>query len=255
MIRPPPRSTLFPYTTLFRSPQITAQVRNRFHNPLNNLPPPINNPAQPPINQVHVPNMAASGQEIKDALEGIFGVGGLKLNTEKSTMKVDLFYGKDSDDPIDWLKNFERAATANKWDDADRKVALASAHLRGTAADWFDGKKTDIGNNFAAGSNNGNNFEDLFKRRFASETRKNQWYHELTTLRQGSDETVDSYVNKFTKLAERVGLTDNDQKKRMIVMGFLPAYVPLIYSQATDTLDAVIEAARRIEIGYNATSG
>src|SRR5215212_8845441 len=76
------------------TPQITTQVRNRFHNSVNSLPPvnnpivPINNPAQP-LNQAL--NMA-TGNEIKAALEGIFGVAGARLTTEKSTMKVDLFY-------------------------------------------------------------------------------------------------------------------------------------------------------------------
>src|SRR6266446_7159602 len=30
MIRRPPRSTLFPYTTLFRSPSVPEQIRSRF---------------------------------------------------------------------------------------------------------------------------------------------------------------------------------------------------------------------------------
>ena len=30
MVRPPPRPTLFPYTTLFRSPQMVSQVKDRF---------------------------------------------------------------------------------------------------------------------------------------------------------------------------------------------------------------------------------
>ena len=50
--------------------------------------------------------------------------------------------------------------------------------------------------------------------------RKNQWYHELIILCQESEETVDTYANKFIKLAERVGLTDVVQKKRMLLMGF-----------------------------------
>src|SRR5256885_13018892 len=38
MIRPPPRSTLFPYTTLFRSPTSTSRVRSGFRSRLPRLP-------------------------------------------------------------------------------------------------------------------------------------------------------------------------------------------------------------------------
>src|SRR5258707_9421389 len=39
MIRRPPRSTLFPYTTLFRSNGVFEQLVNRFANKAANLPP------------------------------------------------------------------------------------------------------------------------------------------------------------------------------------------------------------------------
>ncbi|CAB4416096.1 unnamed protein product [Rhizophagus irregularis] len=58
------------------------------------------------------------------------------------------------------------------------------------------------------GSNGGNNFTDLFKGYFANDTRKNKWYQELLTLRQGSNETVDDYAAKFQRLLKRVD-TDN----------------------------------------------
>src|SRR5256885_10525734 len=76
-----------------------------------------------------------------------------------------------------------------------------------------------MNNNWVTTSNGGNNFVDLFKARFASETRVNQWYYELTTLRQKNDESVDAYTNTFIKLATRVNLTDTRQKKRMYLMG------------------------------------
>ena len=63
------------------------------------------------------------------------------------------------------------------------------------------------------GNNNTDNFTDLFKSRFASETRINQWYHELNSLKQKKSETVDEYTAKFAKLVNRVNLTDVNQKK------------------------------------------
>src|SRR5436305_15201734 len=99
--------------------------------------------------------------------------------------------------------------------------------------------------------NGRNSFKPLFNAWFVSEMRKNQCYHELITLHQGSEETVDTYANKFIKLAERVGLTDAVQKKRMFLMEFNPAYASLIYAQNPGDFNATIETARRVEIEYN----
>ena len=72
-----------------------------------------------------------------------------------------------------------------------------------------------MGDHFATGTGNNatDNFTDMFNKRFVNETKKNQWYHDLTNLRQQHDESVDSYANKFKKLAERIGLADDAQKK------------------------------------------
>ena len=83
-----------------------------------------------------------------------------------------------------------------------------------------------MGDHWNTGTNADQNFVDLFKTHFISETKKNQWYQELTSLHQQTDESVDSYANKFKKLVTRIGLTDNAQKKRMFLMGLNPAYTP-----------------------------
>ena len=95
----------------------------------------------------------------------------------------------------------------------------------------------------------------LFKGRFAGETKKNQWYHELNTLRQGGDESVDEYTHKFRTLVDRIELQDAAQKKRLYIMGLLPAYTPLVYTQNPADVDAAVEAARRVELGYGFASG
>ena len=102
--------------------------------------------------------------------------------------------------------------------------------MKGVVADWFDSQSATIANNWNSGTNGGNNFIDLFKGRFANKTRINQWYYDLVTLRQGTNESVDSYANKFQKLVTRVGLTDAHQQKRMFLMGLLPSLTPLVYS-------------------------
>ena len=112
-----------------------------------------------------------------------------------------------------------------------------------------------MNNNWVTTSNGGNNFVDLFKARFASETRVNQWYHELTTLRQKNDESVDAYTTTFIKLATRVNLTDARQKKRMYLMGLNSAYTALVYAQNPVDFTETIEAAKCVETEFNVTSG
>jgi Retrotransposon gag protein len=170
----------------------------------------------------------ATATELTTLFQSIFGIDGANLTniaqqmqnhtnaagqSERTTIKVDSFSGAEGEDPVEWLTTFERAATTNRWTDAARKKAIAGGHLKGAAADWFEEVTATMGNNWNTGQNGGNNFVDLFNKRFVNETKKNQWYHDLTTLRQQSDESVDSYTNKFNKLATRVGLTDDSQKK------------------------------------------
>ena len=174
---------------------------------------------------------------------------------ERSTIKIDYFSGAENEDPVEWLAAFERAAITNRWTNEARKKVIAREYLKGAAADWLDSVTGPIGDNWNTGINGEQNIVDLFKTWFISETRKNQWYQKLTSLRQKTDESVDSYANKFKKLVTHVGLTDNAQMKRMFLMGLNPAYTPLVYSQNPADLDAAINSTWTIEIGYNFASG
>jgi hypothetical protein len=54
-----------------------------------------------------------------------------------SIVKVDPFYGKDSEDAQEWIEMFLRAKEANGWPD-NRRVAIAAGMLREEAADWYN---------------------------------------------------------------------------------------------------------------------
>src|SRR5438067_8407158 len=114
-----------------------------------------------------------------------------------------------------------------------------------------------MGDHWDSGTENNNtdNFTDLFKSRFASETRINQWYHELNSLKQKKSETVDEYTAKFAKLVNRVNLTDVNQKKRMYLMGLNPTYTALVYTQNPGTYDDAVSAAKLVEVGFNVAAG
>src|ERR1051325_7266452 len=77
---------------------------------------------------------------------------------EKATVRVDTFSGKEDKDPVEWLKAFEQAATSNQWTNEARKVNLAGVHLKGAAADWFEGTKAAMNGNFTQNQNQHNNF-------------------------------------------------------------------------------------------------
>ena len=201
----------------------------------------------------------ATEQQIRQIMENIFGAEGTKLDVqiEKSTAKVNDFKGTDSDNPIEWLSSFERAATINKWATEARKCAIAGAFMKEITAEWYDAAKVTMGDHWDSGTGNNNtdNFTDLFKSRFASETRINQWYHELNSLKQKKSETVDEYTAKFAKLVNRVNLTDANQKKRMYLMGLNPTYTALVYTQNPGTYEAAVNAAKLVEVGFNVAAG
>ncbi|KAG9299782.1 hypothetical protein G9A89_013142 [Geosiphon pyriformis] len=49
----------------------------------------------------------------------------------------------DVQDPIEWLDNFERAATANQYDD-EYKFQIVGGYLQGSPATWFS-QETNAG--------------------------------------------------------------------------------------------------------------
>jgi len=55
---------------------------------------------------------------------------------ENNLVKIETFSGKDDEDAVDWVQQFEAAAKANGWTE-DRLVAIAAGHLRGAALDWY----------------------------------------------------------------------------------------------------------------------
>src|SRR2546421_6738890 len=92
--------------------------------------------------------------QLRTLLNGILGPNGLNItvmNTnlqnaiaaipapgprELSLVKVVDFYGKDSKDFHKWLDQFNRAATANQWQD-DKLLNIAKGYLKGAAGDWI----------------------------------------------------------------------------------------------------------------------
>ena len=186
------------------------------------------------------------------ALQAVFGMNASNLTGRGSPIaKIEPFYGREDEDPVDWLKVFEKAAIANRWEAARRKRDIAASYLREAAADWYDRTKDIMGINWTSGYNNGNNFTDLFIKYFANETRRNRWYQELLTLRQSSNENVDTYANKFVKLLLRVdpeNAIPQAQSKRMFLFSLNPAITPMVSMQNNADLGQLIDNARKAEL-------
>src|SRR5437764_10538510 len=165
--------------------------------------------------------MATTEQQIQAIFEGLFAANRVPLttaqttintantnlttaitnqtnaqtNVERSTAKVDIFSGTEGEDPIEWLKNFNRTAETNRWSTEARKVQVAGGFMKGIAAEWYDTNKATMNQiwNTGTGTNGNENFEDMFQARFANETKKHQWYQELMQLRQQPGESVDVF--------------------------------------------------------------
>ena len=55
---------------------------------------------------------------------------------ELSIVKVADFWGKDEEDPYEWIDQFSHAANANQWQEAGWLIDIAKGYLKGAAADW-----------------------------------------------------------------------------------------------------------------------
>jgi len=153
--------------------------------------------------------------DLRTVMEGVFGTGGANITAltnqltaaaaaatprELSLVKVEPFYGKDEEDPHEWIELFEQAATANRWPN-NRKVAIAAGYLKEAAHDWYIANAANITQWHV--NNNPNNFDDRFKAYFSPEIKQNKWYYKLMTIRQTAEETVDQYSRRFKKILRK----------------------------------------------------
>src|SRR5215207_4919148 len=60
-----------------------------------------------------------------------------------------------------------------------------------------------------SGNNAQTDFKDRFLEKFTPESKQNQWYYELTTIRQKAKESVDGYSLRFQRLLRKVNRTVN----------------------------------------------
>ena len=221
-------------------------------------------PQQQPQQQQQPQAAGVNNLQLQAILQAIFGPNGQNIVAltqqlqvqqpaprELTLVEVKPFYGEDDEDPHEWIELFNQAATANQWQD-NRKVAIAAGLLRDAAHDWYVNDQPNIQQWHVA--NQQGNFDERFIAHFSPETKQNQWYYELMTIRQTSEENVDEYSRRFRKLLRKVNtqnLVPDALQVRMFLYGLDPLLTPLVSTDNPANLNAAIERAKDVETGYN----
>ena len=137
----------------------------------------------------------------------IEALGNLKRMGENLNFTSDIFYGREDEDPVEWLKDFNYAAEANNWS-KERRLKIVPNYLRGQARSWFKDKMEDIEEwnkeTIKTEENEeGMSFEEAFIKKFTSKERRRIWKKQLYDLQQ-KEASVSNYTTKFNKLIDRI---------------------------------------------------
>ncbi|KAG9303751.1 hypothetical protein G9A89_018648 [Geosiphon pyriformis] len=187
------------------------------------------------------------------ALQGIQTALGQRNNTP-----IPLFRG-DAQDPIEWLDDFERAATANQYDD-EYKFQIVGGYLQESPATWFS-QETDANAQQRiirwTPANVGEintSFTTRFENKFRTPILISKWRMELERRTQGPGEIVTKYAKAIRKLIKRVDTRRNwteEQKihsfTKRLRTDLLYALWPLLALKDNPTMDMAIELAQRIK--------
>src|SRR6266540_1586480 len=110
------------------------------------------------------------------------------------------FYGKVEEDLLDFLKKFEEASEVNNWSNKC-KIKLTSRYLKGNAKFWFEDLPETTywtAEDFPEDvEDTTQNFTGQFKAKFITEEKKQNWYTQLSKLKQKKGESTTTFTNKF----------------------------------------------------------
>jgi hypothetical protein len=134
------------------------------------------------------------------------------------------------------------------------KIRKAAACMRGEAADWYENNRLNI-QRWEDNTHNGgaNNFTNILKAHYASDTRKNQWIRELQMIKQEVGEKVGAYAARFKRLLSKVASGANDLaeafKINYFIQGLNSEYILKVVESNPVNLQAVIDRAKLCETG------
>src|SRR5437763_8336396 len=164
------------------------------------------------------------------------------------------------------MEAFEQAAMANQWT-RNRCVEIAPGYFKDAARDRYLSHKNEL-NHWSDWDETQEEGEDpihhiglknQFLEYFTPETKQNQWYHELMTIRQFANEKVDDYSRRFKKLLRKVNFRRENEPEivpdilqvRMFLFGLSPLLTPLVATDNPETLEEAVERVKTIKVGYN----
>ncbi|KAG9289403.1 hypothetical protein G9A89_007964 [Geosiphon pyriformis] len=174
---------------------------------------------------------------------------------QRNNILLLLFKG-DAQDPIEWLDDFERAATANQYDD-EYKFQIVGGYLQGSPATWFS-QETDANAHQriirwmpANARENNTSFTTQFENKFRTPILISKWHIELERRTQGPGEIVTEYVKAIRKLIKHVDSGRNwteEQKIHSFTKGLRTnlsyALWPFLALKDNSTMDMAIELAQ-----------
>ncbi|KAG9288625.1 hypothetical protein G9A89_006726 [Geosiphon pyriformis] len=147
----------------------------------------------------------------------------------------------DAQDPIKWLDNFEKAATANQYDD-EYKFQIIGGYLQGFPTTWFS-QETNAGAQ-----------QKIFENKFRTSILISKWHMELERRTQGSGKIVTKYAKAIRKLIKRVDSDRNWTEEQKIYSftkklrtDLLYALWPLLALKDNLIMDMTIELTQKIE--------
>src|ERR1043166_3840765 len=165
------------------------------------------------------------------------------------------FYGKDDEDPLDWLKNFNNAAIANDWDTKAR-LKIVRGFLKNQALNWYEDERENIeywkdnseieelGENDIPEEDHG--FEQMFTEKFVTREKINSWYQQLEQIEQ--DTTINDYIIKFKKIMKKIGkeVPDNLYMSKFY-SGLKEENATKIIEKDPETLEQMFEYAKNLD--------
>src|SRR6266508_6622364 len=145
------------------------------------------------------------------------------VGLSQKLVESEEFYRKVEEDPLDFLKKFEEASEVNNWSNK-RKVKLIGKYLKGNAKFWFeDLPETNYwtAEDFSEDAEDvTQNFVDQFKAKYVTEEKKQNWYTQLSKLKQKKGESTTTFTNKFMRVYRKL----DPDKTQILNRIILPMY-------------------------------
>src|SRR6266498_3436901 len=173
-------------------------------------------------------------------------------------VELEEFYGKVEEDPLDFLKKFEEASEVNNWSNK-RKVKLIGKYLKGNAKFWFeDLPETNywVAEDFLEDAEDvTQNFVDQFKAKYVTEEKKQNWYTQLSKLKQKKGESTTTFTNKFMRVYRKLDLNKTQIPKGIILPMYKQALklsiARKLHEKDPANIEQAFKIAKSVERGEN----